>query len=172
MKMTGEDTYGKIYSFALALVVFFQTVFPKLVPLSIIILLLVILFGAVKGFLKWNTNLINVLFVGLYLCYFIAAFYTKDSKLAMGYLENKLSFVLFPLLFSFKPNFTVQIKAPAIGLIFGVIVVACWGIYKILSCLSNGSFIDCFSYFSDLHHPSYFAVYILLSMSVELLGYT
>lgn len=164
-------TYERIYPSALALIVFFQTVFPKMVPVSIILLLLVVIAGIVKGFLKWNTNFINVLFIGTYIAYFIGSFYTQDPELAKMYLENKLSFVIFPLLFSFKPNFSFSLRIPAISLITGVLLISLWGMYKMASCMYSASLVDCLPYFSDIHHPSYFAAYILFSMIFCLYGY-
>lgn len=164
-------TYERIYLWALTLVVFFQIVFPKSIPVFILTLFLVVIFGAVKGFLKWNTNSINVLFFVFYLSYLIGAAYTKDPGLAKTYVENKLSFVIFPLLFSFKPQFQFSLRLPSMGLIAGVLLASFLGLFKMISCLSTGSVVHCLPYFSSLHHPSYFSVYILISMALVLYGY-
>lgn len=164
-------TYEKIIPFVLALVVFFQTVFPKLVPLAIIIWTVFVIIGIIKRKLAWSTNPLYIAFIALYFSYLAGVLYTQDTGLAKMYLENKLSFVLFPVLFSFKPKFIFSLRTPALGLIFGVLLISFWGIYKLLSCLASASVIDCFPYFSDVHHPSYFAVYILFSMALSIYGY-
>lgn len=164
-------TYEKIYLWSLTLVIFFQTLLPKTVPVFILIVFFTVSFGAVKGYLKWQINSINVLFVAFYLSYLIGTFYTKDPGLAKIYLENKASFFIFPVLFSFKPDFQFSLRLPAIGFISSVLLVSLYGLFKMTNCMSTGSIVDCLPSFSSIHHPSYFSAYILVSIVICLYGY-
>ena len=169
--MKGHLLFERIYIWAITLVIFFQTVFPKLVPITIILLFITIIFGVKKSYLEFKINLLNILFVGFYLAYFIGFFFTKDSALAKSYLENKLSFIIFPILFSFIPNFKLSLRIPTIGLITSIVLITFWGFFKVYSCGFNNSFTNCLPYFSDIHHPTYFAVYILISIALTIYGF-
>lgn len=164
-------TLQKSYTYSLALMVFIQTVLPKFILFGFIALGLTVIVGSVKKQFTFKWNSILMLFATLYIAYIIGVFFTNNLPEAKVYAENKLSFLLFPILFSFAPKFKIELKQPFISLIVGVIVTSIIGGVKVLTCNSGTLEIPCISHFSSVHHPTYFAAYIIVSIVVMFYGY-
>lgn len=110
----------------------------------------------------------------LYFAYGIAYFFTHNPELANFYLMNKLTFLLFPLLFMFQTRFQFQLAPIFIALTIGVAQVGMLGFIHSIQCHQESALgFDCFksSNFSHLHHPSYFAMYILLAIYGAWMGF-
>jgi len=164
--------FENIYSFAIALCAFVQILLPKMVPLAIIVLVLVFSYGAIKGHLKCKLSIIPIMFIAFYLAYIVGMIFTMDAALARMYLENKLSFLIFPVLFSFVPTFSLSLRIPAIGYILGLLVTIIFGLINMGSCLlSENSFTTCVLLFSEIHHPTYLSAHIFFGIALTIYGY-
>jgi hypothetical protein len=166
-KQMRSITFDKIFHSVLAVIATFICFAPKSIGLLIAILAAVIVYGYVKKHFSFKLYWPHILLALLYMSYFIGAFYTNNPKIANMYLENKLSFLIFPLLFSFKPNFTFKLDLPFLGLIAGVVITAIMGLFNSFFVFAeNGSLFSSFTgvYFSHIHHPSYFAIYVLCAV--------
>jgi len=138
---------------------------PKMAPLGIILSFLIILYGFVIKELSFKLYKINLLLIGLYLLYLMGIAFTNHPNIAWGYAENKLSFLIFPLLFSFKPKFEIKLGPVLLGLCFGLLIAYVLGIINALDCYSKTDSLACLTSvnISPIHHPSYFAIFILIS---------
>jgi len=87
--------------------------------------------------------------------------------MAMGYAENKMSFLLFPLLFSFQPKFDLKIEPVILGLNSGILIAGLIGIINVIGVVANLGFswsTVSSVHISPIHHPSYLAIFILVSI--------
>jgi O-antigen ligase len=166
--------FVSIFYFTLALLVYLQVAFPKLIPIGVLVLLVVVILGYQTKNLVFTIKKPLLLMGLLYIAYGIAYVFTRNPELANFYLMNKLTFLLFPLLFMFQTRFQIQLAPIFIALTIGVIQVGILGFIHSIQCHQESALgFDCFksSSFSHLHHPSYFAMYILLAIYGVWLGF-
>lgn len=159
--------FESIFYFTLALLVYLQVAFPKLIPFGVLILLFVVILGYQTKNLVFTLKKPLLIMGLLYLAYGIGYFFTNNTELANFYLMNKLTFILFPLLFMFQTRFPIRLAPIIIALIVGVVQVGIIGFNHSIQCYQENAIgFDCFksSNFSNLHHPSYFSIYILLAI--------
>lgn len=174
-----DGTYSKWYSNILGGIAFLALFDVKangivnmnVLPILFICLFLLVLVGAVKKQVKFQWSLISVLFILLYLLYAFYAIYTRNPHQAGVYFENKLSFVLLPILFSFRPTFDVK-KAPLIyGWIFGCLSLIIVSFIHSVICYQNllGD-VGCFmaSSFSFQNHPTYTTVFYTVAFFLSI----
>ena len=162
------------YHFALFLVGYIQIAFPKFAALSIVLFGLIVVIGRVKGFLIFELNKITLFLFLFYLCYLFGVFFTDNEILAKHYVESKLSFLFFPLFFSFKPKFKVEFSYLFLISIFSVFQVTIFGLFSAMKIYSvTHIFLPSFTStsISPLHHPSYFAFFILFSIFTMWIGF-
>ncbi len=166
--------FESIFYFTLALLVYLQVAFPKLIPIGVLVLLVVVILGYQSKNLVFTLKKPLLIMGLLYIAYGIAYFFTHNPELANFYLVNKLTFLLFPLLFMFQTRFQFQLAPIFIALTIGVAQVGILGFVHSIQCHQESALgFDCFksSNFSHLHHPSYFAMYILLAIYGAWLGF-
>jgi len=162
-----EDKYTKWLDYSLGLFALLSVAVPNLTSLSILILAVFIILAYVKKSIYFQWNKIALLFVALYIVYLIGVLFTDNPEIASKYLEYKLSFLIFPILLSFKyKNSEFTLKKPIIGLILGVLIAGAYGVVNAFICQSNGGD-SCFVTvsISPVHHPSYFMTYVVLAIS-------
>lgn len=155
--------YFNVYLSLLASVFCFA---PNLIALLIVLLAVLIIVGYAKKQLTFKFYWPQFFLALLYVSYLIGSFFTDYPEIANGYLENKLSFLIFPILFSFSPKFDLKLNFPILGLVLGTIITSIIGLSHSFQCYSDGgSFLSCFTSvnFSTIHHPSYFAIFILIA---------
>lgn len=154
------------YSFSLGLIAFLITSFPKLIALGFILLFITLLVAGFKKQLKFTLQPVLLGFILFYLAYFVGYFFTENAHLAGNYLEYKLSFILIPLLFSFRPKFNVETSYSIIGLVLGVVTISILGISKAFSIYSTtGNLLTSFTSSSIcIDHPTYYAVFVTASL--------
>jgi O-antigen ligase len=160
-------TYQQFYHYSLAIALFTLCCFPKLIGLGVIILLVAVFAGFRKKELRWEVTPIHLLLVGLYLFYLAGILFTRHSNDAWGYAENKLSFLLFPLIFSFRPSFKLEFGPPVLGLSIGVLAASIYGVIHSFSLfLKSGWDLNHFVSVnvSPIHHPTYFAFFIITAV--------
>lgn len=164
----------RVFTVCLGLFSFLIIPFPKFVTIGLIFLVASVIYLYIQKKIKRKIYTTHLLFILLYLAYVIGIFFAFKTADGLKYAEYKLVFLLIPILFSFEPQFKVNI-APAIkGLILGVITTCILGYFASYSCVQNGGgTIACWtsSSFSYIHHPSYFSSYILIAIAGAWLGF-
>ena len=168
--------FEQFFTIYLGLFAFVFGVFPKLIPLLIVGLAIITIVGFKKKQLVWMWNLPAIALFIFYFVYLIGSYYTNNPDLAKMYAENKLSFIVFPLILSFRTKFDFSLKHPIVGLTLGVLLASLIGIINSSSCLCEHSlpwFEYCFtsSYISPIHHPTYFSIFILIAIAGLWYGY-
>ena len=161
MKFKFADIYN-IYLGLFAGLFFFL---PKMVGLLVILLVLLTLYGGIKKELKFNLTPLFIFPILLYLAYLTGILFTDHLNLAKGYAENKLAFLMLPLIFSFRPQFRYRISFPLIGAAVGIVISSILGIVNAFSCLNDGGvLLNCITSvnISPIHHPTYYATFILV----------
>ncbi|TNF49912.1 MAG: O-antigen ligase domain-containing protein [Bacteroidetes bacterium] len=161
MKFKFADIYN-VYLGLFAGLFFFL---PKMVGLLVVLLVLLTLYGGIKKELKFKLTPLFVFPVLLYLAYLTGILFTDHMNLAKGYAENKLAFLILPLIFSFRPQFENRISFPLIGSAAGIVISSIMGIGNAFSCLNDGGLLmNCITSvnISPIHHPTYYATFILV----------
>jgi len=154
----------RFYEFSLGVTLLIQVLFPKLIPIGIILIALSVIALAIKRELKLCVTKVHLFFVLFYLAYVFGVFFTEVPKEAAHVLESKMSFVIFPLLFLFIPKRKVDFT-PSIWLFSGALVILfVWGILSSIQCFRISGSSSCFisTPFSPIHHPTYAAIYYLI----------
>ncbi len=169
--MIKNTSYNRFYEIYLGIFVFFALVFPKLIAFAFIGFLPLIIVGYLKKKISFKVNLLSILFIAFYLIYLIYAIFTRHPDLASRYFENKLSFILIPILLSFRIKNRISWKAPILVFLFSILILLSQSYFVAFSCYFGGEKqINCFfsSLFSFQHHPTYTAVYLLLASAFSL----
>ncbi|MFM6934984.1 MAG: O-antigen ligase family protein [Flavobacteriales bacterium] len=166
-------TFEKLYLYALILMVSLWIPFPMASSPSIALFGLVVIYGALTKKLTFNWNWIFFGFVLLYLTYVLFCIPSKDGHHAMQDLEHKLSFLVFPILFSFQP--TVKIERKLLLFYFSIACLLL-GSYFVLQAVYHYSISGQTNYFhsstfAPTHHPSYVSAFFCLAIFFLLTEY-
>lgn len=171
--MVRNISYKAAYNYYLAFFAAVMIVVPHFVAIAILPLVVFVIIGSVRKHLQFKLSPIGVLFLLLYLSYAIGTIYTNNTDIASKYLEYKLSFIIFPILFFFpfrKGGFSLQ--KLILGLIIGVTLIGIYGFYNSLGCYLDGG-TSCFFtvIISPIHHPTYLVAFMMLAMGGSWMGY-
>lgn len=153
---------------------FVLVLLSKLAAIYIIFMALIVFWNYNKKNIRFEINKFSLLFVALYIAYAIGVLWTQDAHQASIYLENKLGFLIFPLLFAFKKNSEFNLRIIYFGLIGATLAAFAYGISIAIPCyLDQDSFPYCFlkSHLSPFMHPTYMSVFVMLSMVVSFVMY-
>jgi hypothetical protein len=161
-------SFPKVYELGLILLVSVWMIVPSLTGLLGILFLCLVIFGALRKELvfEWNGWLLAIfLFFPFYTMY---ALNSVDSPEAMFGLEKKLSFLLFPLIFSFKPTFALSARRIEIAfLAFLLLIISLCYLLSLMN-YEDHNFDSVYlfsSHFSGLfHHPTYLSVFCALGI--------
>jgi O-antigen ligase len=160
-------TVALSYQLSLGLIALFIAFIPKIVVLGFILMFFSVIFGIKNKQVKFHVDYVLLSFTILYLAYLIGCIFTDNPDAAGKYLEYKLSFILVPILFSFRPKFNVNLSFPISGLSLGIIASSLLGILKAISIYSETKI--AFSSFTSsnicLDHPTYFAAMTTVSVA-------
>lgn len=168
---------GKLVSLLNVYIGLFSFIFciaPKLVTPYIVGLTLFVIIAYARKKLTFQFSWPALFFVLFYLSYLVGTFFTNHKELAFKYLEYKLSFLLFPLILSFRYNEIINLKACVKGLIAGVILASVLGmLHSFQLYQKTADFNNSFGSvrFSYIHHPSYFSVFLIFALSAAWYGY-
>ena len=164
--MLNIKSYKDAFETGLGILALVMLVAPTFITITILAFLLVLIIGAIKKQLSFQWNTMNTLFVAFYLAYFIGMFFTDNQELANKYLEYKLAFLVFPLIFSLSPRAEISMRKPALAAIFGVLILSVLGwIHSFQLFAENGSYSSFFGgYFSNIHHPTYYSFFALFTL--------
>jgi O-antigen ligase len=153
---------------------FVIVVFPRLTGLFLLVLIGVIIYAFVKKELIFKWNKLGTLFILMYVAFLVGIFFTHNPPLAYRYAENKLSYLLFPLLFSFKSKCEIKLHWSYIGFISGTLLITMIGLIQGINCYfgpngSRGCLVA--SAVSPFIHPTYLSVYLMISIGIVLKGW-
>lgn len=165
--LKNKITVSFAYQLSLGLIALLIAFLPKMVVLGFILMFASILYGLKKKEVKFQLDVILLSFALLYGAYLIGALFTNNADAASKYLEYKLSFILIPFLFSFRPKFLLNLSFPVSGLSIGIILSSILGIIKALSTYSK-THIVLTSFTSSnicVDHPTYFAAMTSISIA-------
>ena len=163
-----QVSFGTFFSLVLGLYSFVTLVLPKMTTLMVLLLLIVVIIGYIKKQITFKLTIPGVLMMVLYVAYIIGVFFAHELSNGLKYAEYKLSLLVLPLLLSLKPKFEVKLQPQLVGLIAGTIVLAGVGLLSACNCYDRHPwFMYCFSssYISPVHHPTYFAGFLLFATS-------
>jgi O-antigen ligase len=125
-----------------------------------------VIYGALtkKVTFQWNWMLFS--FILLYVLYVLYCIPSNDLGKASKDLEHKLSLIVFPILFSFRPNFEVNRKKLLSAFTIGCLIL---GSYFVLQSVYHYSKTGDSSYFhssafAPSHHPSYVAAFFSFAL--------
>ena len=160
-------TIALSYQLSLGLIALLMAFLPKMVVLGFIFMFASIIFGIKNKQVKFHVDSVLLSFTLLYVAYLIGCIFTDNADAAGKYLEYKLSFILVPLLFSFRPKFNVNLAFPIIGLSIGIMASSLLGILKAISIYSETKI--AFTSFTSsnicIDHPTYFAAMTTVSIA-------
>ncbi|MFM7723269.1 MAG: hypothetical protein ACKO7O_00585, partial [Bacteroidota bacterium] len=156
-------SFPKVYELGLILLVSVWMIVPSLTGLLGILFLCLVIFGALRKELvfEWKGWLLAIfLFFPFYAMY---ALNSIDSQATMFGLEKKLSFLLFPLIFSFKPTFLLSARRIENAfLAFLLLIISLCYLLSLMN-YEDHNFDSAYlfsSHFSGLfHHPTYLSVF-------------
>jgi len=160
--------YPKVYEWALMLLLAGWMLLPGLTGLFCLLFLVIVITGIVKKELTFKFNII-LLGVSLFLPYYsLYAMNAVDPQEAMFGIEKKLSFVLFPLVFSFVPTFYLNKRFLGNGFLISLFLMLflCYlgAFFNYEEHNYDAAFLFS-SHFSGLfHHPTYVSVFCALGI--------
>lgn len=157
---------------ALAWILFFSVFFQKLAPIGFIVWLIYWLFELPKTPIKllltncWSA--VGRWFILYYLLLCFGLIWTQNSTFALSKLENKMVFILFPVLF-LNSKITMSIKdfknLFCGALVFTLLFLEFFAAYRWLfhqSSQPSAYFAE--PYFTVLMHRGYFACYLVIGL--------
>lgn len=138
------------------------------------LLILMIVVGIVGKLRKENTfrfQKMNWLWVVLFGLYTLSLFWSAAPDFQA--LERKLALLAFPLLFAFQWKNPLPLAQMWLSHTLACVVLLAIAYYDAFMCQMHlGNSVRCFSttYFSQVHHPSYFSAFLIFSIIGLLLG--
>jgi len=163
-------SFVNLFQNSLSIFLLLFCISPKFSSFGIILICFSVFFGYYKKEIFFKFNFPSLLILLLYVIYAIGCIWSSDSSIAFGYLEKKLSFLVFPLIFSFKTkNQEINLRNPILSFITGVFLLSLLGIWNSLSAcflITETSSFLCFSgtTLSHIHHPTYFSIFHYFSI--------
>ena len=155
----------------LIFIILFSLVNLKLVPIGFILWGIGFWFNREKATLNDLFSGINKWFILYYLLLIVGMLWTDNQMFGLSKLENKLSFILFPLLFTFsKLNISKDkiLDVFILGLVMSLIVNYSIAIYH--TCDFNIPLFDSFFNVNFAHfmHHSYYGHYLIIGSLITL----
>lgn len=140
---------------------------PHFFGASVFVYIILLIYGATQGAIRFQMDVIGWLFLAFYSMYLIGCITTRHWDVASRTLEYKASFVLFPVLYAFKPREgKLQLSIVVSGMIIALVVTTLYGLVNSFICYYSGGGKQCFLtvIVSPVHHPTYFVVYWITSI--------
>ncbi len=137
----------------------------------LILLLTSALVGLVKKENQFQLQYVHAPWMVLFLLYASSLFWSSTPDWSA--LERKLALLAFPLLFGFKWKNPLPLAQMWLAHTLSCLVLIAIAYYDAVMCeLTLGQSVRCFSttYFSQVHHPSYFSAFLIFSIIGLLLG--
>jgi len=158
--------------FCLTYIVFFSIVYQAFVPIGFILWILTIWLNLNKRPINLSQQFKDVefWFILYYLLLIIGMFWTDNQIFGLSKIENKLSFILFPILFRFSKinlNRRTIFSILLFGLFISLLFYESVGFYKSIYY----PVVEHYSYltgakFTVFMHRGYFSLYLIIGISV------
>ena len=174
MSKLNRLNFEKTYAFLWAIFLIVFLIAPKISSFILILCLIFFIVALVNKKVSFRFHRFFIPIITLYLAYLIGAFFTDNIPEARKLLENKLSLFFIPLLFSFDLNNRNQfLRTIVLGLTIGVILSSFYGLINSIIHYSESHSILSFMTIgiSPIHHPTYFVVFHIFSVSLVFYGY-
>lgn len=139
-------------------------------PLLILLLVLAII-GRLRKENNFRFQKLQGLWVLLFGVYALSLFWSAAPDFQA--LERKLALLAFPLLFSFQWKNPIPLSQMWLSHTLACVILLAIAYYDAFMCQMHlGNSVRCFSttYFSQVHHPSYFSAFLIFSVIGLLLG--
>ena len=142
---------------------------PNLIPISLwLVFLGAILIPSLRFKPVWNNKFFKLFFF-LFLLYALSAFWFNSISEAFEVVSRKLSFIIIPFVVFSRPGFYLKeavflLRAYGFGILFALLLL---DIYGLRFYLSNGE-IPFYAAYSDVFHPTYLGLNILLFLIAHL----
>lgn len=164
---TTDTPFQKWYAIYIGLLAAGMIVLPKLIVLLLVAFIPLLIIGLRKKELQFKINPMGIAFVALYLLYAIYTVFTRHPDWAARYMENKLSFIIFPFIFAFVPRQRLKPGIPVVLFIGACLYLFIAGLVHSSGCYfftHQGP--ECFFtvFFSYIHHPSYASVFFTAAL--------
>ena len=158
--------FEKLYFNSLILMLALRIPLPILSSPTIALFGVIVIYGAITKKLSFKWNWILFSFAMLYVIYILYCIPSNNLGQASKDLEHKLSLIVFPILFSFRPNFEVNRKKLLSAFTLGCLIL---GTYFVLQSVYHFSITGDSSYFhssafAPSHHPSYVAAFFSFAL--------
>ena len=156
-----------IETYLFAILCLIIPIIPKLVPLVIIVLSLTIVVKAITNRKASPSNKRSFrpqdLLVVLYIIYLIGMTYSSNQHFGWKDIEAKLSFIIFPILFTLikYKNLKINMQFVLLFFVLGCFTSTLLNIYEGLSCYINTNKASCFisSSFTYNLHVNHISIY-------------
>ena len=159
-------------TFVLHILFFFSIVYQAFVPIGFILWILTIWLNLNKRPINLSQQFKDVefWFILYYLLLIIGMFWTDNQIFGLSKIENKLSFILFPILFRFSKinlNRRTIFSILLFGLFISLLFYESVGVYKSIYY----PVVEHYSYltgakFTVFMHRGYFSLYLIIGISV------
>jgi O-antigen ligase len=144
----------------------------KQLPGPLLILMIVVaIVGKLRKENTFRFQKIHWLWVVLFGVYALSLIWSTTPDFQA--LERKLSLLAFPLLFAFQWKNPIPLPQMWLSHTLACVILLAIAYYDAFMCqIHLGNSVRCFSttYFSQVHHPSYFSVFLIFSIIGLLLG--
>ena len=162
-KLNIQDCYHLSFSLIMILI----AVVPRLVLIGFVVMFLLSIYGFIKKQFIVKFNEIITAFILFYIIYCFGLLFSNDMSSSLKVLEYKLSFLLIPIAFIFRPRFKFKLAYPIIGLAAGIVVVSVLGFAKAIKVFQITSNISESFRSSNIciDHPTYFAAMTTVAIS-------
>jgi O-antigen ligase len=151
--------FRELKSHFLGVITLIFLIFPRYTTFAIIGWVLYVIIEGFKKKFTFRINRYLLLWIILYGLYLVGVLFTNHPSIAGKYLEYKLAFLIFPLLFFFQLPQKLKVQIIFRWGILGIILVL---ILSVLNSYKCGRETVCWisSTFSYIHHPTYLAQFL------------
>ncbi len=157
--MISAQHIPKYYHYLLGFSALLIGAYSKWMLVGLLPLLMVTIYGWKNSIFAFRWTKTQWIWTLLYFVYVFYSLFYWNTRLSPQQIEYKLSWLIFPFLFSLVPNFKLDKKFVIFGFIIGVIIASILGIAKaIYTCNTIGLTLT--SYTSSnisINHPTYFS---------------
>ena len=159
--------------YLLAAIVFLLPVYQKALPPLIGLWVMFSVARIIRQKRKLTFNRSYVLLLAFYLLLVCGCFWSMNTKSAGFDLEVKMSFAIFPIIFSFLNYSKSEIRIILKGFILGLILMGIFLIRLSLDLFVKEPHLDYFfyDYLSRWIHPSYMSMYYVLGLAFLLIDF-
>ncbi|MFM7566983.1 MAG: O-antigen ligase family protein [Flavobacteriales bacterium] len=142
-------------------------IFPQITGPYLGLLFLSTLIGCITKAAHFSWSWKFSPWVILFLMYGVSILFSAEPALELGSLERKLSLLAFPVLFSFTWKASIDLRNVWLIHVLACFVLVILAFADSFYCARTlGETVRCFStsYFSQIHHPTYFSAFLIFAI--------